>query len=255
MPTRIQHCINGTLVSGQSGRSQPVFNPATGEQSGTVPLASAAEMNKAVEAARAAFPAWAKTTPLRRARILNRFLRLLEDHTTASPRRSRPSTARSMPTRRARSRAASRWSSSPSAHPAAPQGRGHRERRHRVDSHSLRQPLGVVAGITPFNFPAMVPMWMFPVALACGNAFILKPSERDPSAPLLIAELLHRGRPARRRLQRRARRQGGGRRPAGPSRRRRRSASSARRRSRATSTRPAPRTESGCRRWAAPRTT
>ena len=88
-----------------------------------------------------------------------------------------------------------------------------------VDSHSLRQPLGVVAGITPFNFPCMVPMWMFPVALACGNTFILKPSERDPSAPLFIAELLTQAGRAGRRLQRRQRRQGGGRRAADPPRR------------------------------------
>ena len=119
MPTEIQHFINGTLVSGQSGRSQPVFNPATGEQSGTVPLASAAEMNKAVEAARAAFPAWAMTTPLRRARILNRFLRLLEDHQG----RIAASTARSIPIPWARSPAASRWSSSPPGRPSCSRAR------------------------------------------------------------------------------------------------------------------------------------
>ena len=103
----------------------------------------------------------------------------------------------------------------------------------------MRQPLGVCAGITPFNFPAMVPMWMFPVALACGNTFVLKPSERDPSPSLRMAELLQGSRAARRRVQRRARRQGGGRRAARASRTSRRSRSSARRRSRSTSTRPA----------------
>ena len=124
-----------------------------------------------------------------------------------------------------------------------------------IDSWSVRQPLGVCAGITPFNFPAMVPMWMFPMALACGNTFILKPSERDPSAGLRIAELLTRSRPAARRVQRRQWRQG--RRstrsciiPASP-----RSALSARPRSPNTSTRPRPRPENGCRRWAAPKTT
>ena len=110
-----------------------------------------------------------------------------------------------------------------------------------VDVHSLRQPLGVVAVISPFNFPAMVPLWFVPVAIACGNAVVLKPSEKDPSASLLLAELLGRGRAAGRRLQRRARRQGGGRRAARAPRRARRSRSSARRRSRGTSTRPAPR--------------
>ena len=108
-----------------------------------------------------------------------------------------------------------------------------------IDSWSMRQPLGVCAGITPFNFPAMVPMWMFPVAIACGNTFILKPSERDPSAALLHGRAAEGGRPARRRAQRRARRQGGRRRASSTIPTSRRSASSARRRSPSTSTRPA----------------
>ena len=124
-----------------------------------------------------------------------------------------------------------------------------------IDSWSVRQPVGVCAGITPFNFPAMVPMWMFPVALACGNTFVLKPSERDPSAGFRIAELLARSRPAARRVQRRQRRQGGGRRAAARIPRSTRSALSARRRSPNTSTRRPRRTASACRRWAAPRTT
>ena len=125
-----------------------------------------------------------------------------------------------------------------------------------IDSWSMRQPLGVCAGITPFNFPAMVPMWMFPIALACGNTFILKPSERDPSAGCCIAELLLRGGSARRRLQRRAWRQGGGRRDPRASATSRRSASSARPpiASYIYATAAAA-TANGCRRSAAPRTT
>jgi len=190
MPTEIQHFINGTLVSGQSGRSQPVFNPATGEQSGTVPLASAAEMNKAVEAARAAFPAWAMTTPLRRARILNRFLRLLEDH---QGRIAATITAEHGKVYSDSLGEIARGVEVVEFATGAPQllkGEVTENVGTRVDSHSLRQPLGVVAGITPFNFPAMVPLWMFPVALACGNCFILKVSEKVPSAALILAELL-----------------------------------------------------------------
>ena len=191
MPTEIQHFINGTLVSGQSGRSQPVFNPATGEQSGTVPLASAAEMNKAVEAARAAFPAWAMTTPLRRARILNRFLRLLEDH---QGRIAATITAEHGKVYSDSLGEIARGVEVVEFATGAPQllkGEVTENVGTRVDSHRLRQPLGVVAGITPFNFPVMVPMWMFPVALACGNCFILKVSEKVPSAALILAELLH----------------------------------------------------------------
>ena len=124
-----------------------------------------------------------------------------------------------------------------------------------IDVYSMRQPLGVVAGITPFNFPAMIPMWMFGVAIACGNAFILKPSERDPSVPVRLAELMMEAGAARRRAQRRPRRQGNGRRDPRPSTTSRRSASSARPTSPTTSTRAARRTGSACRRWAGPRTT
>ena len=116
MPTQIQHFIGGKPMPGKSGRGAPVYNPATGEQTASVPLASAAEVDEAVALARAAFPAWAMTTPLRRARILNRFLRLLEENQARLPRRSPPSTARSTRTRWARSRAGSRWSSSRPEH-------------------------------------------------------------------------------------------------------------------------------------------
>jgi len=188
--TQVKHYINGRQVSGRNGRTSSVFNPATGEQTGSVAIANAADVADAVAAATKAAPGWAATTPLRRARILNRFLRILEDridelaavivaehgkvHSDAVGEIQRGMEVVEFAT-------------------AAPQllkGELTENVGTRVDSYSMRQPLGVVAGITPFNFPAMVPMWMFPVALACGNAFILKPSERDPSASLLVAEWL-----------------------------------------------------------------
>src|SRR4051812_11145699 len=190
MPTQIQHFIGGKLVSGRSGRTGPVFNPATGEQTGEVALASAADVDEAVQIARAAFPDWAMTTPLRRARILQKFLRLLEENT---PRLAEAITAEHGKVYSDSMGEVSRGVEVVEFATGAPQllkGEITENVGTRVDSHALRQPLGVVAGITPFNFPAMVPMWMFPVALACGNCFILKPSERDPSTALILAELL-----------------------------------------------------------------
>ena len=190
MPNDIQHFIGGKLVSGKSGRSAPVFNPATGEQSGTVPLASAEEVNEAVMAARSAFPGWAATTPLRRARILNRFLRLLEEN---QDRLAEVIVAEHGKVYSDALGEIARGVEVVEFATGAPhllKGDITENVGTRVDSHGLRQPLGVVAGITPFNFPAMVPMWMFPVALACGNCFILKISERVPSASLILAQLL-----------------------------------------------------------------
>ena len=192
MATQIQHFIGGKLVPGKSGQFAPVFNPATGEQTGR---GAAGERGRGGRGGgrsrRRRGPPGPPTTPLRRARILNRFLRLLEENQERIAATIIVG-ARQGPVRRRRR--------------DDPRHRGGRVRDRvprnllkgevtenvgtRVDSHSLRQPLGVVAGITPFNFPAMVPMWMFPVALACGNCFILKPSERDPSAALFLAELL-----------------------------------------------------------------
>ena len=174
MVTQVKHYINGKQVSGRNGRTSSVFNPATGEQRGLVSIANAADVADAVAAATKAAPGWAATTPLRRARILNRFLRILEErideladaivaehgkvHSDAVGEIQRGMEVVEFAT-------------------AAPQmlkGEFTDNVGTRVDSYSTRHPLGVVAGITPFNFPAMVPMWMFPVALACGNAFILK---------------------------------------------------------------------------------
>src|SRR5690349_24328988 len=190
MPEEIQHFIGGRRVAGRSDRFAPVFNPATGEQSGSVPLASTEEVDEAVSAAQKAFPGWARTTPLRRARILYRFLRLLEEH------QDRISAVITSEHGKVLSDAAGELTRGievvefATGAPNLLKGEVTENVGTRVDSHSLRQPLGVVAGITPFNFPAMVPMWMFPVALACGNCFILKPSERDPGASMLLAQWL-----------------------------------------------------------------
>jgi malonate-semialdehyde dehydrogenase (acetylating) / methylmalonate-semialdehyde dehydrogenase len=190
MATEIQHFIGGKLVPGKSGKFAPVFNPATGEQTGSVPLANEADMAEAVAAAKKAWPEWAATTPLRRARILNRFLRLLEEN------EKRIAACITLEHGKVLSDAVGELTRGievvefATGAPQLLKGEITENVGTSVDSHSLRQPLGIVAGITPFNFPAMVPMWMFPVALACGNCFILKPSERDPSTSLILAELL-----------------------------------------------------------------
>jgi malonate-semialdehyde dehydrogenase (acetylating) / methylmalonate-semialdehyde dehydrogenase len=190
MPTEIQHVIGGKFVPGRSGRTSPVFNPATGEQTGSVPLASSAEVDEAVAAARRAFPSWGRMPPLRRARVLNRFLRLLEENVDRIAQVITAEHGKVLSDAKGEIARGIEVVEFATGAPHLLKGDVTENVGTRVDSHSLRQPLGIVAGITPFNFPAMVPMWMFPVALACGNCFILKPSERDPSASLIVAELL-----------------------------------------------------------------
>jgi malonate-semialdehyde dehydrogenase (acetylating) / methylmalonate-semialdehyde dehydrogenase len=186
----IPHHINGKHVEGISGRMSQVFNPATGEQTAQINLANTAQVNEAVAIAKKAFPAWANTTPLRRSRILNKFLRIMEERT---PELAAVITAEHGKVISDAIGEIQRGMEVVEFATAAPQLLKTEMTENvgtRVDSYSLRQPLGVVAGITPFNFPAMVPMWMFPIALAAGNCFILKPSERDPSASLLLAKWL-----------------------------------------------------------------
>jgi malonate-semialdehyde dehydrogenase (acetylating)/methylmalonate-semialdehyde dehydrogenase len=176
----IENAIGGKLTISGSDRRSPVFNPATGEQIAELPLSTVEEINAAVANAKAAQPAWGDMPPLKRARFMFKFKELLDRHATTSPARFPPNTARPM---------TMRWAKCPRhrggrirLRRAAPaEGRVLPQCRHRRRQLSpIRQPLGVVAGITPFNFPAMVPMWMYPIAVACGNTFILKPSERDP---------------------------------------------------------------------------
>ncbi len=182
--------VGGKQVEGRSGRTAAVFNPATGEQSANVALASTAEVNEVIAVARKAFPGWAQTTPLRRARILNKFLRILEERADELAAIITSEHGKVLSDAKGEIQRGMEVVEFATAAPQLLKGEVTENVGTRVDSHSLRQPLGVVAGITPFNFPAMVPMWMFPVALATGNCFILKPSERDPSASLLLAKWL-----------------------------------------------------------------
>jgi malonate-semialdehyde dehydrogenase (acetylating) / methylmalonate-semialdehyde dehydrogenase len=190
MPRDIPHFIGGKRVQGRGSRATPVFNPATGEATGRVALATTEEVAQAVEVAKAAFPGWARTTPLRRARVLNRFLRLLDEQGDQIAEVIVAEHGKVFSDAQGEIARGIEVVEFATGAPHLLKGEITENVGTRVDSHSLRQPLGVVAGITPFNFPAMVPMWMFPVALACGNCFILKPSERDPSASLLLADML-----------------------------------------------------------------
>jgi malonate-semialdehyde dehydrogenase (acetylating)/methylmalonate-semialdehyde dehydrogenase len=186
----IHHWINGQTFTGSSGRFGEVYNPASGELQARVALATSAEVDTAVDAAAAAFPEWSAQPPLRRARVLFRFREIFErrlDEVAAlltSEHGKVFSDARGEATR------GLEVVEFATGIPQLLKGEFTEQVGTGIDSWSVRQPLGVVAGITPFNFPAMVPMWMFPIALACGNTFVLKPSERDPSASLLLAEML-----------------------------------------------------------------
>jgi malonate-semialdehyde dehydrogenase (acetylating)/methylmalonate-semialdehyde dehydrogenase len=186
----LHHWIAGHAVPGTSGKFSDVFCPATGRVQARVPLASAAEVNAAVAAATAAFPDWSAQPPLRRARVLFRFREIFErriDEVAAIINREHGKVFSDAKGEATRGLEVVEFATGISQ---LLKGEFTEQVGTGVDSFSMRQPLGVVAGITPFNFPAMVPMWMFPVAIACGNTFILKPSERDPSAALLIAEML-----------------------------------------------------------------
>jgi malonate-semialdehyde dehydrogenase (acetylating)/methylmalonate-semialdehyde dehydrogenase len=187
---RINHWIGGKVVPGSSGRTGPVFNPATGEQTHEVDLASPEEVGAAVDAATDAFPGWRSTSLSKRADILFRIRELLEQR--------KPELARIVTSQHGKvlSDAAGEVQRGlenvefACGIPNLLKGGFSEQVATGVDVYSIRQPLGVVAGITPFNFPAMVPMWMFANAIACGNTFVLKPSEKDPSASLFLAEVL-----------------------------------------------------------------
>jgi malonate-semialdehyde dehydrogenase (acetylating) / methylmalonate-semialdehyde dehydrogenase len=189
-PRTITHWINGAAVTGTSGRFSDVFNPATGQVQARVPLASADELNAAVASAKAAFPAWAAFPPLRRARVLFRFRELFEQNLDRIAAAITAEHGKVLSDAKGEATRGLEVVEFATGIPQMLKGEFSEQVGTGIDSWNMRQPLGVVAGITPFNFPAMVPMWMFPVAIACGNTFILKPSERDPSASLLIAELL-----------------------------------------------------------------
>src|SRR5213075_422665 len=190
----ISHFINGKRVQGRSessgGRGGDVFNPATGEKVRRVAFASAADVDAAVKAAAAAFPGWAATPPLTRARILFKFLEILAREHDALARVISEEHGKVFSDAQGEITRGIEVVEFACGIPHLLKGEFTEQVGRGIDSWSVRQPLGVCAGITPFNFPAMVPMWMFPLALACGNTFILKPSERDPTLSLRMAELL-----------------------------------------------------------------
>jgi malonate-semialdehyde dehydrogenase (acetylating)/methylmalonate-semialdehyde dehydrogenase len=188
--TNVTNFINNTRTPSESSRTAPVYNPATGEQSGTVTLSTADETRSAIAAAEAAFPAWSKTPSVVRARVMFKFKQLLDEN------RDRLAELITLEHGKVFSDAQGEITRGMEVVefacgiPHLQKGEHSLNVGRDIDSDSLMQPLGVCAGISPFNFPAMVPMWMFPVAIACGNTFVMKPSEKDPSATLFIAELL-----------------------------------------------------------------
>ena len=189
-PRAIPHWIGGKAVAGASGRAGNVYNPATGQVQALVPLANRAELDAAVAAAQTSFPEWSAQPPLRRARVLFRFRELFEQHLDDFARLITSEHGKVLSDARGEATRGLEVVEFATGIPHLLKGEFSEQVGPGIDSWSMRQPLGVVAGITPFNFPAMVPMWMFPIALACGNCFVLKPSERDPNCSILIAELL-----------------------------------------------------------------
>ena len=190
MTESLHHYINGERVAGESGRFGDVFNPATGEVSARVPFASAAEMRKAVEAAKAALPGWAGTTPIARARVMFAFKDLCEKHIDELAELTSKEHGKILSDAKGSVQRGIEVIEFACGIPQMLKGEYSANVGTGIDAYSTRQPVGICAGITPFNFPAMVPMWMFPMALACGNTFILKPSEKDPSCSLRLAELM-----------------------------------------------------------------
>ena len=186
----IAHFIAGRPAPGSSQRAQDVFNPATGAVTGRVSLANVQDVAQAVAAAQAAFPAWADTPPLRRARVMFKFLELLNQHRDALAHLITAEHGKVFTDAQGEVTRGIDIVEFACGIPQLLKGDFTDQVSTGIDNWTLRQPLGVVAGITPFNFPVMVPMWMFPVASACGNSFILKPSPLDPSASLLMADLL-----------------------------------------------------------------
>ena len=182
--------INGQQIASQSGRTGPVYNPATGAQSLSVALSSADETRTAIESAQEAFKTWSKVTPLNRARVMFKFKELVEANRDRLAALLSSEHGKVLVDAQGDIQRGLEVIEFACGIPHAQKGEYTEGAGPGIDVYSMRQALGVVAGITPFNFPAMIPMWMFGVAIACGNAFILKPSERDPSVPVELAKLM-----------------------------------------------------------------
>jgi malonate-semialdehyde dehydrogenase (acetylating) / methylmalonate-semialdehyde dehydrogenase len=188
--TRISHWIGGRSVPGESGRSGPVYNPATGRQTGEVDFATVEEVDRAVAAARDAFPAWRALSLARRSELFFRIRELVHDRREDIARILTREHGKVLSDAVGEVTRGLEVIEFACGIPTLLKGDFSEQASSGIDVYSIRQPLGVVAGITPFNFPAMVPMWMWAPALACGNTFVLKPSEKDPSASIFAAELL-----------------------------------------------------------------
>ena len=186
----IEHFISGKSFSGDSKRTGKVFNPATGEQSAEVKLASTKDVNIAVASAQKAFEAWSNKPPLQRARVMFKFKELIEKNSDELTKIIVAEHGKVYEDAKGSLTRGLEIVEYACGIPQMLKGEFTENVGSNVDSWSVRQPLGVCAGITPFNFPAMVPMWMFPMAIACGNTFVLKPSEKDPSCSMRLAELL-----------------------------------------------------------------
>jgi len=185
----IEHWISGKPSSGTSDRTAPVYNPATGAQQADVLLGSVTDVEAAIAAAKDAFPAWSQTSISKRTKILFAFRELVNRHARDLAELITDEHGKVLSDALGEVQRGLEVVEFACGIPSLLKGDYSDQVSTDVDTYSFREPLGVVAGITPFNFPAMVPMWMFPVAIACGNTFVLKPSERDPSASMLIAEL------------------------------------------------------------------
>ncbi|KLK94991.1 methylmalonate-semialdehyde dehydrogenase [Microvirga vignae] len=186
----VGHFIGGKQVPGKSGRTTELFQPMTGEVIGRVALASKDELRQAVENAKAAQPAWAATNPQRRARVMMKFLELIAKETDSLAELLAREHGKTIPDAKGDIQRGVEVVEFACGIPHLMKGEFTEGAGPGIDIYSIRQPLGVVAGITPFNFPAMIPMWKFAPAIACGNAFILKPSERDPGVPMRLAEIM-----------------------------------------------------------------
>ncbi|OOY43811.1 aldehyde dehydrogenase family protein, partial [Solemya velum gill symbiont] len=190
MSETLHHYIDGKKVQGSSGRFGDVYNPTSGEISAQVPLASADETSEAIRIANEAFPAWRDTPPLTRARVFFKFKELVEKNLDELSELVSAEHGKVLSDARGSVIRGMEIAEFACGAPSLLKGYFSENVGTNVDSHSVRQPLGVCAGITPFNFPAMVPMWMFPLSIVCGNTFILKISEKVPSTALRLAELL-----------------------------------------------------------------
>ena len=187
----VQNAIHGKKVNSTSSNTAPIFNPATGEEIGLVPLSSIREVDEAVASAKSMAREWGRTPPLKRARYMFNFKHLLDKHAADIARQLSREHGKTHDDAMGEVSRGIEVVDFACGIPNLLKGEFSRNVGPSIDSYADRQPLGVVAGITPFNFPAMVPMWMYPIAIACGNTFVLKPSERDPSAPMLCWELFH----------------------------------------------------------------